>query len=75
MSLLHERPTLDDLRNLPPTITVPDACKILGIGRRNGYQLARDNAFPASVIRNGTGYLVVTASLLRVLEIDSSVPA
>jgi hypothetical protein len=54
---------------------VPDACKILGIGRRNGYQLARDNAFPASVIRNGTGYLVVTASLLRVLEIDSSVPA
>lgn len=75
MSLLHDPPTLADMRNLPPTLTVPEACKLLGIGQRNGYQLARDNAFPATVIRNGASYRVVTASLLRVLEIDGAVVA
>jgi hypothetical protein len=69
MPVLHvSRPV--DPRCLPPTTTVPVACELLGIGRRNGYQLVRDGAFPVKVIPLGGTYRVVTAELLRLLGIS-----
>jgi len=58
-----------DLPRLPPTITVPMACEMLGIGRRNGYRLVREGRFPVKVIKLGGTYRVVTADLLRELGI------
>lgn len=75
MSNLHTLPTMATMRDLPPTLSVRDSCQILGIGDRTGYQMIRDGRFPAKVIRTGRCKRVVTASLLRCLEIDDEVPA
>ncbi|MGH8887336.1 MAG: helix-turn-helix domain-containing protein [Egibacteraceae bacterium] len=60
--------SLSSLRNLPPTITVPQAGRICGIGRNAAYEAARTGQLP--VIRIGRRLLVPTARLLRLLGLD-----
>jgi hypothetical protein len=62
------RPTLDEIRTWPATVSVPTACSALGIGKSCGYEAARRGVFPARVIRVGARYRVVTATLIPLLS-------
>lgn len=61
-------PTLDDVRGWPATVSVSDAAPAIGVSKSHLYELAARGAAPCRVIRVGSRYRVVTASLLRVLE-------
>lgn len=59
-------PSLDDLRNGPPTISVDQATKYLGVSRAFGYAMARDGSLPT--IKCGNRRLRVPAmALLKML--------
>lgn len=60
-----------DLRRWPPTVDVEAGGRAFGLGRSTAYALARSGQFPCKVIRAGRSYRVITADLLRVLDIDS----
>ena len=64
--------TLDNVRALPPVLTLETAASILGIGRTLAYAMAADDRFPVPVFRAGTAYRVPAAPLLRFLGIDNS---
>ncbi len=53
------------------TLTIEEACRIYGIGRTLGYELARRGELPG-VIRLGRRLLVSRPALERTLGIDSS---
>ncbi|MCV7300665.1 helix-turn-helix domain-containing protein [Mycobacterium barrassiae] len=60
-------PTLDELRCGPPTLSVEQAVKYLGVSRAYGYQMARDGRLPT--IKLGERRVRVPAmALLRMLE-------
>jgi hypothetical protein len=61
--------TISQLADLPVTIDLMTAAKILGIGRTKAYELARQGDFPCLVIRVGDLYRVSTADLLQLLGI------
>lgn len=62
-------PTVEDLHNAGPTVPLwPTAGQTLGISKSHTYKLARDEQFPAKVIKVGASYRVVTADLLRLLD-------
>jgi predicted DNA-binding transcriptional regulator AlpA len=66
---LDERPTLEEIRTWPATVTVEVAASALGMSRAAAYRRAAEGNFPARVIRLGPRRIVVvTADLLKVLE-------
>ena len=61
--------TVEDLHNAGPTVPLwPIAGQAIGISKSHTYKLARDDQFPAKVIKVGASYRVVTADLLRLLN-------
>ena len=60
-------PTLADTAHLPPTLSVAEAARILGISRSAGYTLAAQGQFPIPVLRLGRSFRVPTAPLLTLL--------
>jgi predicted DNA-binding transcriptional regulator AlpA len=52
---------------LPPTLTVPQAAQVLGIGRTLAYELVRTDAWPTPIIRAGRLIKIPTAPLLELL--------
>ena len=52
---------------LPPMLTVPQAARVLGIGRTLAYELVRTDAWPTPVIRAGRLIKIPTAPLLGLL--------
>ncbi|MFF4179754.1 DNA-binding protein [Streptomyces sp. NPDC001750] len=64
--------TTADLLKLPPTVDVATAGRAMGICRDTAYMLVRSDAFPCKVIKAGARrYRVVTADLLRVLQVQA----
>jgi predicted DNA-binding transcriptional regulator AlpA len=63
------RPTLDEVRTWPATVSLPKACSALRISRSHGYELAKTGEFPAKLLPVRGVRNVVTASLIRLLEI------
>ncbi|MGW1278046.1 hypothetical protein ACWD4V_13980 [Streptomyces tsukubensis] len=63
--------TRDELLALPAIIDIVTGGRAFGVGRTTAYALARTGDFPCRVIRAGRGYRVVTADLLRVLQIKA----
>jgi hypothetical protein len=61
------RPTVDDIHDLPVTMDLMTAARALGIGRTKAYELARSGEFPCRIIRIGDLYRVATADLIRLL--------
>lgn len=62
---------LSDLRNLPPTLTLPVAGRIgWGLARATAYQLHQQGEFPCPVVVIGARFYVRTADLARALGID-----
>lgn len=41
------------------TLTMPEACRVLGISRKHGYDLAAEGAFPCRTLRLGRRVLVM----------------
>ncbi len=52
---------------LPPMLTVPQAARVLGIGRTLAYELVRTQSWPTPVIRAGRLIKIPTAPLLELL--------
>lgn len=52
---------------LSPMLTVPQAARVLGIGRTLAYELVRTDAWPTPVIRAGRLIKIPTAPLLELL--------
>jgi hypothetical protein len=61
--------TRDELLALPATTDLVTGGRAFGLGRTVAYDLARSDNFPCKVIRVGGTYRVITADLLRVLEV------
>ena len=63
---MQPRPATEPAR-LPPMLTVPQAARVLGIGRTLAYELVRTGAWPTPVIRAGRLIKIPTAPLLELL--------
>lgn len=68
--LTVERPTLEEVRTWPPTVSIPSASAALGFSRSHGYELATRDEFPAKLIRAGGRLLVITADLIKLLSAE-----
>jgi hypothetical protein len=64
--------TVERIRALGATTTLPTAAAILGIGRTLAYELVAAGQFPTPVVRAGTRVIVPVAPLLRLLHADES---
>lgn len=66
-------PTLAEIAELwPPTVDVPLAGKVFGLSRTHSYELVAKGEFPAEVIKVGSRYRVVTASVIHVLSVKAA---
>lgn len=64
---MKETTTLAEVHALP-TVDIPTAARLIGISRSYAYELAGTGEFPAKVIKVGTRFRVVSASLIALLE-------
>jgi hypothetical protein len=62
--------TVERVRALGATTTLPTAAAVLGIGRTLAYELVATGQFPTPVIRAGTRVIVPVAPLLKLLHTD-----
>jgi predicted DNA-binding transcriptional regulator AlpA len=60
--------SLTELRDLPPTLDIPTAARLLGLSRTKAYRLAKTGDFPCRVLKIGHSYRVPTLGLLRLLD-------
>ena len=67
------RPTLEDLRRLPATVTLPVAGQFHGLDRSRSYRLNAQGEFPCPVHRRGERFVVLTAELAASLGVDARV--
>lgn len=59
-----------DLTNLPPTLDLVDAARLLGIGRTLAYDMVREGTWPTPIIRAGRKIRVPSAPMLSLLGRD-----
>lgn len=71
---MSARPTLAETAALPATLTLPQAARLLGIGRTHAYTLAARGQFPVPVMRLGRAVRVPTAPLLALLGVPAPAP-
>jgi predicted DNA-binding transcriptional regulator AlpA len=67
------RPTLPEVEGWPASVDVPTAATAFGISRSHAYELVARGEFPAKVIRVGTRYRVITASIVNALSDDAAI--
>jgi predicted DNA-binding transcriptional regulator AlpA len=60
--------TLTEVRKLPAAIDVTTAAQVLGISRATAYEAISSGEFPAQVITVNRRLVVLTSTLLAVLE-------
>ncbi len=65
-------PTLEEITRWPAAVSVSRAAAALGISRSHAYELAQDGSLPVKTIRAGGRWVVVTASLVRLLSAGES---
>jgi predicted DNA-binding transcriptional regulator AlpA len=66
-------PTLKEIRELwPATVDVPAAGVVFGLSRSHSYELVSRGKFPAKVIKVGSRYRVVTASIIDALSSEAA---
>lgn len=58
----------EELAGLPALLNVPDAARVLGIGRSLAYELVRRGEWPTEVLRIGKLIRIPSAPLLRLLQ-------
>ncbi|MFJ1795370.1 helix-turn-helix transcriptional regulator [Kitasatospora griseola] len=57
------------LAQLPPALLVADANRLLDLTRTTGYRMIHEGTYPCAVLKVGDQHRVVTADLLRVLDL------
>ena len=62
-------PSLDEIRAWPATVNPATAATAFGISRSYAYELVSRGEFPAKVLKVGSKTRVVTADILRALDI------
>jgi predicted DNA-binding transcriptional regulator AlpA len=65
-------PTLHEIREWPASVDVTAAAAAFGISRSHAYELVTRGEFPAKVIRVGSRYRVITASIIRALSDEAT---
>lgn len=65
-------PTLHEIREWPASVDVTAAAAAFGISRSHAYELVARGEFPAKVIRVGSRYRVITASIIRALSDEAT---
>ena len=68
---MNNPPTLSEIGDLPITLDIVTAGRMLGIGRTTALRLARAEQFPCRVLRIGIQWRVPTADLLAVLGLPA----
>jgi predicted DNA-binding transcriptional regulator AlpA len=63
-------PTLAEIRKWPATVSVPQTATALGCSRSQLYELIKRGEAPVKTLSYGRRHVVVTASLVRLLEGD-----
>lgn len=63
-----QRPTLDEVKASPATVSVEFAALAIGISRAYAYRLLQRNVFPVRTRLVGSRRLVVTAALIAYLD-------
>ena len=66
--MTSRRLTLAEVRRLPATVDVETAAAVLGCSRSTAYEAIRTGTFPAAVVTVSRRKVVVTASLVTLLE-------
>lgn len=61
-------PTLDEIRQWPATVDVPQAATALGISKSHLYELIKQGNAPVRTLPFGARLRVVTASLVDLLQ-------
>jgi hypothetical protein len=64
--------TFAEVADLPVTVDLLTAGRMLGIGRTTAYKLAQAGEFPCPVVRVGGVYKVPTIGLLRLLGLHDA---
>lgn len=65
----RKRPTMDEVRAWPATVSVEDASLAIGISKAYGYELISQGRFPCQVLPLGPKrYQVLQAGLVRLLD-------
>ncbi|MBI1379027.1 MAG: helix-turn-helix domain-containing protein [Frankiales bacterium] len=65
----------EELAGLPALLDVPDAARVLGIGRSLAYELVRRGEWPTAVLRFGRLIKIPSGPLLRLVESGPDAPA
>lgn len=65
----------EELAGLPVLLDVPEAARVLGIGRSLAYQLVRRGQWPTGVVRVGRLIKIPSGPLLRLVETGADEPA
>lgn len=65
--VIDAAPTLDEIRAWPATVDIPTAARVYDLSRATAFRLARCGEFPARVLKVGSRYRVVTASIVATL--------
>lgn len=60
----------EEMAGLPALLDVPEAARVLGIGRSLAYELVRRGDWPTEVLRIGKLIKIPSAPLLRLLRGD-----
>jgi len=61
------RPTIQEIRTWPATVTVEQAATAFGVGRSHAYECVRTGTFPARTLKVGERIVVITGSILAAL--------
>lgn len=67
--------TEQEIRDLGVTTDAKTAFSILGVGQVKGYEMVRQESFPAQVLRIGPRIVVPVAGLLKALGIEDATAA
>ena len=65
---IHSPPPGTDQGNARQTLTIPEACAMLGIAKNLGYRLAKAGEFPTPVIKAGRRLMVSRRALDLLLD-------
>lgn len=60
------------LRDAGPTVSIPEAARVLGVSRGTGYALARRGEFPTRLLKLGAQWRVPTADLRALVGIEDA---